>query len=496
MLFPFSPEEVREITLKTLTASNDANPNETVEALIKARSAELQHILDEYYETDAFSTKLMELCSATFINAASDSAKIAVWIYPSGRPDWSAVVSNPKKAIREWLNKLDAEDDGTTTDASMTTVRFFKDSIRATIYTNRAEKVLMSSGKNGIFASAEACEKKLREPYELVKAPAKMNTEEMMEACDDKTQGLERIRDSMFWRVKKEYTDEFRAKMGLAGQGPRTKRYEVGPIPTRVLGGSLCSALAAWGWTGARAVCSRSAGQGMTSWLVAAAGPPPARTVVVGGSTVARIRDARPTSQGKQPATQPGSCAVQPGPQGASAAPQAQSAQPAFKTKKTTEGTRTWAQVVAGKPLTKHAPTVQKDKAQKRVDQMAEQLAKMEARLEEKTQRRLAALERKLEVERTAREEQSAKIDAIFAFVQQSAGATCHAVAPRASTQSGGQVQNKRRPRRASEESEWTTVEQGCSAKPRQDRKKMKVAGKRTALHRQFEKKVQKGSGL
>ena len=230
--------------------------------------------------------------------------------------------------------------------------------------------------------------------------------------------------------------------------------------------------------------------------MVAAAGPPPARTVVVGGSTVARIRDARPTSQGKQPATEPGSCAVQPGPQGASAAPQAQSAQPAFKTKKTTEGTRTWAQVVAGKPLTKHAPTVQKDKAQKRVDQMAEQLAKMEARLEEKTQRRLAALERKLEVERTAREEQSAKIDAIFAFVQQSAGATCHAVAPRASTQSGGQVQNKRRPRRASEESEWTTVEQGCSAKPRQDRKKMKVAGKRTALHRQFEKKVQKGSGL
>ena len=125
MLYPFSPEEVREITLKTLTESNDASPNETVEALTKARPAELQHILDEYYETAEFSTKLMELCSATFINAASDSAKIALWIYSSDRPDWSAVGANPKKAIREWLGMLDNEDDGTTTDASMTTVSFF-----------------------------------------------------------------------------------------------------------------------------------------------------------------------------------------------------------------------------------------------------------------------------------------------------------------------------------------------------------------------------------
>ena len=130
MLFPYSPHDVREITLKTPKEANYANPKETVEALIKARPAELQHVLDEFYETDAFPTKLMELFSSTFINVASDSAKIALWIYSSDRPDWSAVESNPKKAIREWLNTLDKEGDGTETDASMTTVSFFKDSIR------------------------------------------------------------------------------------------------------------------------------------------------------------------------------------------------------------------------------------------------------------------------------------------------------------------------------------------------------------------------------
>ena len=169
MLFPYSPHEVREITLEALMESNYTNPTETVEGLIKARPAELQNILGAYHETDAFPTKLMELCSATFLNAASDSAKIALWIYRSDRPDWSAVGSSPKKAIREWLDKLDSENDGNEIDASMTTVSFFKDSIRATIYTNRAEKVLKSSGENGIYASAAVGEKKLREPYELVK---------------------------------------------------------------------------------------------------------------------------------------------------------------------------------------------------------------------------------------------------------------------------------------------------------------------------------------
>ena len=496
MLFPYSPQEVREITSKTLMESNHANPRDTVEALIKARPAELQHILDEFYETDAFPTKLMELCSSTFVNVACDSAKIALWIYSSDRPDWPAVESNPKKAIREWLDALDKEDDGTETDASMTSVSFFKDSIRATIYTNHAEKVLKSSGKSGIFASAAVGEKELREPYELVKAPAKMTTPEMMEACSEMTQGLVRIRDAMFWRVKKEYTEVFRAKVGLASGGPRTKRYEVGPIPTRVLGGSLCSALAAWGWAGARAVCSRSAGQGMTSWLIAAAGSPPARTLVVGGSTVARIIDARPVSRGAKPASQPGACAVQPGPQVASAAPPAQRRQPATKMKMATEGTRTWAQVVAGEPVARRAPTAQQDKAQKKVGQMAEQLAKMEARLEKRTQERMAALERKLDNERAAREEQAAKIDAIFAYVQQSAGTSCQPAAPRAGAQGEGQAQKKRMPRRASEESEWTTVEQGGSARPRQERKKMKTAGKKTALYKHFEKKVHKCSGL
>ena len=103
MLFPYSPEEVRDTTLKVLMESNHTKPIETEDALIKARPADLHNVLDEYYEADAFPTKQKELCAATFINATSDSAKIALWIYASDRPDWFTVESNPKKAFREWL---------------------------------------------------------------------------------------------------------------------------------------------------------------------------------------------------------------------------------------------------------------------------------------------------------------------------------------------------------------------------------------------------------
>ena len=486
MQYPYSPEEVREITLKTLVEASHANPSETAEALIKARPTELQRILDEHYETATFQAKLMGLCSATFIDAASDSAKIALWIYSSDRSDWSAVESNPKKAIREWLDQLDNEEDGTTTDASMTTVSFFKDSIRATIYTNRAEKVLKPSGKNGIFASADVCEKELREPYEVVKAPANMTIDEMMAACSEMTQGLVRIRDAMFWRVKKEHTDEFRAKMGLASGGPRTKRFEVGPIPTRVLGGSLSSALVAWGWAGARAVCSRRAGQGMTSWLVTAAAPPPARTVVVGGSTVARIRDARPSSQGRQPTAPPCARAVKPGLLGASAAPQAQSAQPVSRSKKNTDGTRTWAQVVAGSKVEgkkEPKPTTfgQKQRsAEWELEKTSAHLAKLEARVEQ--------MEEKMERERVAREDQSAKIDAIFSFIKQSAGVAQHAPVPAARTCEPGDEPSKR----PSVASGWTTLgqcKQKAEAKAGKKRERPQV--KKSVLGKQFAKAVE-----
>ena len=488
MLFPYSPDDVREITLKTLMESNYANPKDTVEALIKARPAELQNILDAHHETDAFPTKLMELCSATFLNAASDSAKIALWIYSSDRPDWPAVESNPKKAIREWLDKLDSEDGGNKIDASMTTVSFFKDSIRATIYTNRAEKVLKSSGGNGIYASAAVCEKKLREPYELVKAPAQMTAARMMAACNKKTQGLVRIRDAMYWRAQKEHVDEFRAKLGLASRGPRTRRYEVGPIPTRVLGGSLCAALAAWGWVGARAVCSRSAGQGMTSWLIVAAGPPPARTVVVGGSTVARIMDAQAISQGKQPAAQPSIYAVQPGPQVRPPAPQ--NTQGSGKGPTRISGERTWAQVVAGGKAA--------GKAQAKPAALDKGQGKMEKKMEE-MDKRMAALEKQIDGEKVAREEQAAKIDAIFAFVQQSAGVAPSPPASGAYARvlSGEPSAKKLKPsRRPSDASGWTQCEDN-GTKP-EDRKRGRqvtrsAAGKKFAKAMALKRTRRKG---
>ena len=80
------------------------------------------------------------------------------------------------------MGKLDNEDEGSPTDASMTTVSFFKDSIRAIVYTNRAEKALKSSGKHGIFTPAAVGEKKLRRPYEFVKAPTNMAAVKMMAA--------------------------------------------------------------------------------------------------------------------------------------------------------------------------------------------------------------------------------------------------------------------------------------------------------------------------
>ena len=108
---------------------------------------------------------------------------------------------------------------------------------------------------------------------------------------------------------------------------------------------------------------------------------------------------------------------------------------------------------------------------------------------------RLKALGQKFAGEKAAREEQTAKIDAIFAFVQQSAGA--QPAASMASTRSGEPAHKKRKPsRRDSGVSEWTTVGPESKEKPAPMGQKRKRAGKRSAMAKQFDKRVLRSSGL
>ena len=174
---------------------------------------------------------------ATFAISASDTARIFVYIHESDHPAWQVAKSNPKQAIRLWMDQIDKEDDGALTDANMTAVGIRNNYIEATIYANRPERILQSSGKDGIYAKAPKSEKRPRDTYTVVRAPPNMTIAQMLKACDDSTQGLVRNAIGKFWRVKKDQGEKLRAKMDLGSGGPRRVLFEVGPIPTPVLGG-------------------------------------------------------------------------------------------------------------------------------------------------------------------------------------------------------------------------------------------------------------------
>ena len=106
MLFPTTPAEVRAATIKALTDLDHVNPPGTFEALLKARPEELKKTMDDHFGTDAFPAKLKELCSTTFINAASDSARVEIRIHAAAHPGWQVTKSDPKNAIRLWLSQI------------------------------------------------------------------------------------------------------------------------------------------------------------------------------------------------------------------------------------------------------------------------------------------------------------------------------------------------------------------------------------------------------
>ena len=128
------------------------------------------------------------------------------------------------------------------------------------------------------------------------------------------------------------------------------------------------------------------------------------------------------------------------------------------------------------------------------VEQMSAQIAKLEARIEEKTNKRMAEMEEKMERERTAREDQSAKIDAIFAFIQQSAVAAQGPTAQvaRTSTPDTAAQKKQQASRRPSVTSGWTTVEQSNQeVAPKVGRKRARPQVKKSVLGKQFAKVIE-----
>ena len=155
--------------------------------------------------------------------------------------------------------------------------------------------------------------------------------------------------------------------------------------------------------------------------------------------------------------------------------------------------------MVAGGKVTGKAPkTVTTAKEQgsveRKVEQMMAQIATLEARIEEKTNKRMDEVEKKMERERTARKDQSAKIDAIFAFIQQSAVAAQGPTAQVARTSMPDTAAQKKQQasRRPSVTSGWTTVEQSNQeVAPKVGRKRARPQVKKSVLGKQFAKAVE-----
>ena len=331
----------------------------------------------------------------------------------------------------------------------MTSMKVYENYAEVTVYTNRPERILQNSGKNGIFAQAAKEEKALRDPYTVVKAPTQMTTAKMLKSCDESTQGLVRNAHGTFWRVQCDQVEKFRTKMGLASVVPRAKLFEVGPIPTRFLGGLLGTTLSKWGWSGVRALKSRADGAGHSTWLVSSVGQPPARTVVLDGCIFAHIKDAARTQLGRgQKSKQKEAEAKNVRPASAAGAPRTLQA----SHQSTGAETRTWAQVVAGR-------TQLQPKARAQTHMQDDPKGKTQMQMQKMTAR-MAELEKRLDRETSARAEQGAKIDAIFAFVQ-SVGtsprpADTHAAATRA--RENEPTQKPKRSRRNSGEDTWVTL--------------------------------------
>ena len=490
--------EVKAAIIKALREANHADTLETHNAMQDAQPEKLKSIVACYHGNEDFPEKVHELCKSIFADKHSDSARLYITVCGALSPFWMDANFDPKKTAQEWIDRMDKAD-GAKTAANHVVAYKEEEYVKVMVYTSDAKRMLRNSGKEGVFVSA-ATEEQLRKGYTPVWAPRSMTLAKMLEACDDTTLGLLRNEHGMGWRVQDGKVEAFRKKMGL--RGPSTF-YEVGPLPTFLLGDRVVAALSQWGWAGLTKVRCRLESKRQCTWTLRATGPPPARTVVLGGASTAHIRalprgeawrhpTERPSVPSKPPAHALPGVGTKPVAQ-QTKAPATKKTQDKSDKAKMANG-KTWAQVVAGSKAAgkKEPKPVTLGKGQGSVEwtveQMSAQIAKLEARIEEKTNKRMAEMEEKMERERTAREDQSAKIDAIFAFIQRSAGVGCAAPVPAARAC----VQDGEPSRRPSVASGWTTV--GANKQkvaPEVGKKRERPQAKKSVLGKQFAKAIE-----
>ena len=439
--------ETKAATVKALSELNHADTLGTYETLFKANPIELKRVVACHHGSSEFGKKIQEMCKSHFAQKKAESARIFITISESLSPHWPDANLEPKKTAQKWLDKMD-QADGAITDTNMISVYKENDNIRIMAFTNQAERMLRNSGKEGVFVSAANDEADLRDGYVVVWGRGQVLLPKMLDACDSTTLGLAYSWGSVGWRVRQDQEDAFRKKVGIYKAG---KIYEVGPLPTHMLGDNLIATLKTWGWAGVSKIrCRREPKQACT-WIVRAKAPPTSYTVVLGGTHVAHIKVAPPTRDGLPAARQPAARAVTPEPQAKPATPP-----------KRVGGTRTYAQVAAGALAGKPQgpmPRSTHEKMGMQLEQITADMAKMEARLEQKANQRIVALEKKMAGEKA---EMAAKIDAIFSFIQQSTATAPPPSVPEATpkAQDGGPSQKKRRASRTlSETSEWGPID-------------------------------------
>ena len=168
--------------------------------------------------------------------------------------------------------------------------------------------------------------------------------------------------------------------------------------------GTLAGAFARWGWGGIRVVRPLPISSGMRSWIVAATTAPPFETALLEGGPAVKIGKAPPRSLPPKPS--PRDLPREAGPSPPARPPPAATLQ--------TKGAapRTWAQVAAGQSGQMPGTT---DAIERRIEEHMEKIQEklncMEARMEKKTQSRMMELEERINSEKDARVDQSAKAD-------------------------------------------------------------------------------------
>ena len=265
-----SDAEVKAAIVKALKDSNHADAMETHKAMQDAQPDQLKRIVACHYGEEGFSEKAQALCRSIFAKKHTDTARVYVTVCGTLSPFWMDANFDPKKTAQEWIDRMDKAD-GLKTAANLVVAYKEEDYVRVMAYTSDVTRMLRNSGKDGIFVSA-ATDEHIRKGYTPVWGPRAMTLAKMLDARDGTTPGLLRNEHGVGWRVQDGKVEAFRKKMGLSG--PSTF-YQVGPLPTSLLGDRIVAALSKWGWAGVTKVRCRLESKRQCTWTLRATGPPP-----------------------------------------------------------------------------------------------------------------------------------------------------------------------------------------------------------------------------